>query len=124
MSTLAEQTKQKNLALEDAYKAFYDFYVLELKRDDSRYSKYRLQLSTVYFETYLEQTKTTYPALQATTCNLDEKKAIARAALYDALVTHTFSEFLGSAAAQVNARMDLLEKDVIDLTDKANKRTK
>lgn len=94
---------------EELHDAFYAYFTSKLSKDSSKFNRYRLQLLTVYWDD-LELTQVVYPLFQSFSCTLAEKQAVARAALYDALVAHTFSEFLSNTASTTHARMDALEK--------------
>ncbi len=93
---------------EKLYDAFYLYFVTKLRRDDSKYAKYHVQMQARFVDD-LDLQKVVLPVYAEFSSNVEEKRAVAQAALYDALVAHTFSRFLGDAAAQVNARMDALE---------------
>ena len=94
---------------EKLYDAFYGYVVAKLSKDDSKYAKYHVQMQARFVDD-LDLQKVVLPVYAEFSSNVEEKRAVAQAALYDALVAHTFSRFLGDAAAQVNQRMDVLEK--------------
>lgn len=93
---------------EKLYEAFYGYFVAKLSQDDSKYAKYHVQMQARFVDD-LELQKVVLPVYAEFSSNVEEKRAVAQAALYDALVAHTFSRFLGDSAAQVNARMNALE---------------
>ena len=93
---------------EKLYDAFYGYFVTKLSKDDSKYAKYHIQMQARFVDD-LDLQKVVLPVYAEFSSNVEEKRAVAQAALYDALVAHTFSRFLGDTAAQVNARMDALE---------------
>ena len=108
--TTAEMAKMQVGYFDKLHKAFYDFFVEQLRKDASAFAKYRLQLACVTFETHQELEKIK-PLFSEGLSNVHEKQAIARAALYDALVAHTFSGHLASQDAMLHARVDELEKN-------------
>lgn len=93
---------------EKLYTAFYEYFVEKLSKDDSKYAKYHVQMQARFVDD-LDLQKVVLPVYAEFSSNVEEKRAVAQAALYDALVAHTFSRFLGTATAQVNSRMDALE---------------
>lgn len=107
--TLQEQAVNRVKQFEQLHEAFYTYFSGKLAKDDSRYAKYRLQLLTVFWEE-LELTRVVYPLFESFSCTLAEKQAVARAALYDALVAHTFGSYLDQSAHALHSRMDDLEK--------------
>lgn len=94
---------------EKLYDAFYGYFVEKLSKDDSKYAKYSIQMQSRFVDD-LDLQKVVLPVYAEFSSNVEEKRAVAQAALYDALVAHTFSKFLGDASQAVHVRMDVLEK--------------
>ena len=107
--TPQDQVINRVRQFEQLHDAFYTYFTNKLQKDDSKYAKYRLQLLTVYWEE-LDLTRVVYPLFESFSCTLAEKQAVARAALYDALVAHTFGSYLDQSAQALHSRMDDLEK--------------
>lgn len=120
MSTQAQLVDQRISGIVELYNAFYGFYVAELKRDASPFSKYKMELSTVFFETYLEQTKVTYPIFSKIGINNDEKRSVARAALHDALVAHTLGTLNSNMLAQLFKNDEVLATNFNVLKKESN----
>jgi hypothetical protein len=118
--TPQEMVVQRKAGFDALYDGFFGFYVAELRRDDSAFGKYKLQLSTVFFDSYLELTRIVYPIFETIVSNVHEKQAVARAALYDALVAHSFGEYQDSMATQLSERLTDLEEAVAALKPKEN----
>jgi len=69
------------------YSVFFSFYQAEISKADSPYKKVRLQLTTVFFDD-LALLKLVQPVFQEYGTNVEEKRAVARAAYYDAITIH------------------------------------
>jgi hypothetical protein len=114
--TPQQMVVQRTDGFKNLYHGFYGFYVKELARDSSPFSKYQLQLSTHFFDMYLELTRIVYPLFEQIISNVDEKRAVARAALYDALVAHSFGTYQDNMAASLSERIANLEDAVSKLS--------
>lgn len=111
--TPQELATSRKASFESLYDAFFAYFQSHLRADSTKFAKYRLQLLTVYWED-VELTRIVYPIFETMSCTLAEKQAVARAALYDALVAHSFSGHLASTSAALFARLDDEEKRVND----------
>lgn len=69
------------------YDVFFRFYQAEISKADAPYKKVRLQLTTVFFDD-LALLKLVQPVFQEYGTNVEEKRAVARAAYFDALTIH------------------------------------
>jgi hypothetical protein len=71
----------------ELYSAFYAFYQGELLKNPEPHEKVRMQLTTHFFDD-LELLKLVRPVFESGVSNLEEKRAAARAAYFDALTIH------------------------------------
>jgi len=108
--TNTEHAKRQITYFEKLHKAFYEFFVEQLRKDPSVFTKYKLQLATITFDTHLELEPIKKIFVEGLS-NVAEKQAVARAALYDALVAHTFGSFLGNMGKMTGLGLDELEKN-------------
>lgn len=113
--TPADQALYRVKQFEALHEAFYEFFIKSLAADASKFNRYRLQLLTVYWED-IALTKAVYPIFDSMSCTLAEKQAVARAALYDALVAHTFGTHLAASDKMLHDRLERLEKVYQDIS--------
>lgn len=102
------------------YDVFYSYFVKKLSQDDGAYTKFDLQRQANVFSDLDLYTVVT-PVFQSGASTADEKKAVARAALYDALVAHTFGKFFETTGSEVGKSLDVLSKRVGELERRLNK---
>jgi hypothetical protein len=95
---------------EKLYKVFYDYFEKQLAKDSTAYSKYRLQLISETFDD-LSLYNQISPVFAEASSNPMEKRAVAKAALWDALVAHKFSAFFRGIQDTVELRLQELERN-------------
>jgi hypothetical protein len=71
----------------DLYNAFYNFFLESIRQDSSICNKIRLQTLTQYFDE-LPLYKVINPIITRINSNVEDRRAISRAALWDALFAH------------------------------------
>jgi hypothetical protein len=71
----------------DLYNAFYNFFLESIRQDPSICNKIRLQVLTQYFDE-LPLYKVINPIITRINSNVEDRRAISRAALWDALFAH------------------------------------
>lgn len=102
--TIYERNLNRAAHFEELYGIFYDHFVAELKKDHSVFNKYRIQLTAWFFDKVEEKLRKV-----AGVSNVDEKRAVARAALYDALLEHQLTDYLSTAVNDVHERLSEVE---------------
>lgn len=108
--TQEQLVKQRVAGFERLYDAFFAFAQDYLRKDASKFGKYYLQLQARFFDDLVLQ-KTLLPVFGEFVSNLEEKRSCAQAALYDALVAHTFGSYLGQVENTLHERLTTLEQD-------------
>lgn len=85
-------TKQtiREQGIESMYQAFFDYYAEELKKNTSKFNKFRLHLTTMFFDD-LELIKRLKPHFDSVPTNVAEKQAVAKAAYWEALLRHALT---------------------------------
>lgn len=76
---------------DDLYKAMFGFFLDAIAKDKTVWNKVRLQMMTQYFDD-LAFYKVINPIVIRINSNPEERRAIARAALWDAMFAHHNSE--------------------------------
>jgi hypothetical protein len=72
---------------EELYKAFFDFFLESIGKDSSPWNKVKLQMMSQYFDD-LPLYKAINPIIARINSNPEDRRAIARAALWDAIFAH------------------------------------
>lgn len=103
--------KSREDAIKKLYTEFYKFFSEELEKVGTEANVVRLHLVADTFDDLNLYNRIT-PLLQATVTTLAEKKAIARAALWDALVAHHFGSYQDKAYGFIANRVADLEEFV------------
>ncbi len=85
---------------EELYKAFYDFFLESIRKDPSPWNKIRLQMMTQYFDD-LSLYKAVNPIVARINSNPEDRRAIARAALWDAQFASNNSKIFDNAVGSV-----------------------
>lgn len=78
---------QQQKHFDEVYAVFFSFYQEALRNDPPPHEKVKLLLTTRFFDDVKLQ-KVLHPMFARFTTTVDEKRAIARAAYYDALTIH------------------------------------
>ena len=112
--TAQETYKARRTHFEKLYNAFLKYFGERLKADGSDFTKYKLQLEAEFFDN-LELQKVVFPLFSENASTINEKRACARAALWDALVLHKFSDYMSQAEKavwdslkEIHSRIDYL----------------
>lgn len=96
---------------DEMYAAFYAFYQAELRDMSAPHEKVRLMLTTHFFDD-IELKKLVDPIFAKYSTNVEEKRAVARAAYFDALLVHKLSRFNDGITTQLFKNDEDLEKTV------------
>src|SRR5581483_4709378 len=91
---------------DELYAAFLVFYQDALRKDPPPHEKVRLMLTTMFFDD-LALRKLVDPVFSKYTTNVEEKRAIARAAYFDALTIHNRTAGLQFVTASEKEKHDL-----------------
>ena len=102
---------------ERLYKAFYDYFAEKLRKDASAVAKFKLHLSTEFFDD-LDLYKSVNGLFSEANTNPAEKRAVARAALWDALVAHAFGAHLAATSQFLFDRVNKLEERIENVFSK------
>jgi len=105
---------------DELYAAFHTFYQEALKTADAPNAKVRLQLTTVFFDD-LALLKAVGPVFARFATTVEDKRAVARAAYYDALLTHKLSTFNSAIVTQLFQNDEDAEKRIAKLEKAATK---
>lgn len=116
--TPGEMVIQREKEFSELYAAFKGFYQEQLKKDATAFAKYKMHLSTQFFETYHEMHKVVDPLFKVMLANPDEKRAVARAALLDALLEHATERYLASKVQDMSTIYYQLESKFDALKEK------
>jgi hypothetical protein len=111
MSATPQAVDLRSPHFQKLYDAFYSYFVGQLQKDSSAVNKFKLHLSTEFFDD-LDLYKKVSGVFSEANTNPAEKKAVARAALWDALVTHAFGTYLATTSQVLFSRVDELEAKI------------
>lgn len=109
--TVQEQVVARKEHFNRLFDGFYSYFVDQIRKDDSKFTMYRMQLLAQHFDD-LELQKIVFPLFKEGVSTVEEKQAVARAALYKALVVYTFGKFFDTYESQAAKRIEDLEKDI------------
>lgn len=116
----ASKQSIRALGIEGMYDAFYGYYAEQLKIDASKFNKFRLHLTTMFFDD-LDLIKRLKAHFESVATNTAEKQAVAKAAYWEALLRHALTAMTDYEKQQLfdndhdmDKRIVVLEKKLAD----------